>query len=234
MKLLLSSLIGLTALTSLSNAATTTVGFQISTNPGSFATNFSNSGATGGTTGMYWGIVIDVNGDGFGSATASTDDKPSYIGGFSINDSQTETTLFTSAGTSDDKLFVSSSLTLDSTGATESGGASGSHGTMFSMLGVTIDTTYSGKNFGLIWFDSNDVASTGPIEIGDHYGFLTSVTLAGDFVVPAAAATENFSNNFTGIDPTRAADHTFDAVPEPSSVTLLGLGSVALLLRRRR
>ena len=65
----------------------------------------------------------------------------------------------------------------------------------------------------------------------DLYLFDITGLVAGDEIVISAANSNLLGNNFNAAT---IGGVTFDVVPEPSSTALLGLGGLALLLRRRK
>ena len=193
--------------------ATQSLTFSDSFGPNPIAYGFANNGEASGTNDLIWGIVVDTGGNGFTSMYASD---------FTLNTAG----IATSFSNSDDTLFSLANLTSDTTGF---GGGTGS---VLNMLNVDIADNQLGRQFGIIWFDSNDVSGAGSIDTGDNYGFFTHAS----FTIAATQgdSLDYFSPAFDTPE-IRTADLAFvDNIPEPSSVSLLGLGSVALLLRRRR
>ena len=158
-----------------------------------------------------WGLIVDG-----GDNTFNFDDYTA----FSYTTDGTATSL--EGGATDDVLYTE----LTNLTSTTPGGS----GTITTFSSLTINEAVGAK-FALIWFDSVNDASgftAGTAVAGDYYGTIES----NEFVVPAdnqAIIYTGFSNSIQD-----KASYTFDTIPEPSSITLLGLGSVALLLRRRR
>ena len=157
------------------------------------------------TSGLYWGIVVDTAGNGLSST---------YEGEF----------IFTADGVAsplnntDDTLFIALTQTVTSPFLP-------SDGLMDSMPSIEVGSTV-GNAFSLIWFDAT-VTSPGTVSSGTHYGIFTDASM-----IIEAGAPASYENLFDSSP--MAASQTFASVPEPSSTALLGLGSVALLLRRRR
>jgi hypothetical protein len=184
-----------------------------------------NNTATGsGVNGIYWGIVVDVDGNGFSGDGALANKV--YEGGFSFDLSQNHTEL----NNTDDVIFMASTTTNTSFGVsgTMTGIAS------IELLNLTVNSipnvNLTNKNFGLIWFDNSagQVQAPGLVQNGTFYGFAagsSTMNTGGD------GDTTNFSSRFSG---STAMTANLQLIPEPSSTALLGLGSVALLLRRRR
>jgi len=81
----------------------------------------------------------------------------------------------------------------------------------------------AGDHFAFIWFDG--VSSTGAVAVNSVYG----IVRASDWVLPSSGTT-----SASDVTATQIAGLTVNPVPEPSSVALLGLGSLALLARRRK
>ncbi|PQJ30188.1 PEP-CTERM sorting domain-containing protein [Rubritalea profundi] len=116
-----------------------------------------------------------------------------------------------------------------------------------SVSGIAYDDGLgAGDNLAFIWLPG--LTSTGDsITGGQSFGLITGLTGAqngsgtDDFIIPGSPSDtvtfSFFSTNIGGglvpiVDFT--ADLNIAAIPEPTSIALLGLGSVALLLRRRR
>ncbi len=212
----------------LSNAAST---FQFS-NTANFATNWLNG--SGGISTMVWGMVIDANGNGF----SATDLTPySSFGNISAN--ANGIVLSTTAGTSDDVLYISSNLMNLTTNTTDSGTVGLNRVTNMTNLvygnGVT-----AGDRYRLIWFD---VTSFGGASQGVKYGMFelpsASITVSAGNSIPgntigADPGTYNYGAAFAGADAPKSMSMTIGVpVPEASTSLLGAIGALALLRRRR-
>lgn len=186
---------------------------------GGIADNLANAAGVA-TNGMRWGIVVDTTGNGF--SNAATDYNP-YAGGV------TTAGFFGAAGSLTDDYYIPGALTVD--GSTlypfgDFGGSTPGNGSIVDDIAVNYTNGISANDkFALIWFSSNTAGE------GDKYGFFTDVS----FVLPAdTGASVSYGLPFQGPDPLRVASSTFQSVPEPSRLMLLGLGFFGLFFRRRR
>lgn len=177
------------------------------------------SGFTGaGKDGMMWGIIVDTTGNGFAANGAAYNDYANLaVAGF-----------FSSGGTLTDDYYIPGALTVN--GALfypgGDGGVDPGHGAIVDDITVNYTSGISqGDKFALVWFDTNSGAT------GAHYGFFAD----NSFILPAdTGATVGFTDPFIGADAPRNASNTFQAVPEPSRILILGVGLMGFLLRRRR
>jgi len=181
--------------------------------------NISDGLSPGPVNGLTWGIVIDSEGDGFGTSPGITNppdppNDPGYLAevGLTVSDGE-----FFSA---DDVFFYGGETTFFI-------GNEAGNGAILRTPSLDLDL-YTGDPFAIIWFQS--LASDDTITIGDAYGIITH----DQFIVPPLGDVP-FQQHFSGTDPIRNPDFQFlDAVPEPS-VGLLWLVAISsALLRRRR
>lgn len=212
----------LTGFALLGSSALATITLQFTqASSGWIASNFANAAGTP-TNGMSWGVLIDTTGNGFSINSYSA---------FTVT-----TDGFLSAGgtLTDDYYFHSPNPTVDTSGATESGGTvTGAPGSVTILASVPFAGTTGitqGDSFGLIWFSTNSAAT------GAKYGFLTRPTPQGSapaFQIPSDGSTTNYSEQFSGVDPIRSATNTIAAVPEPAVSFLAGTGLLFFATRRR-
>lgn len=88
----------------------------------------------------------------------------------------------------------------------------------------------------------NGYGNTNPANPGSFDGFDSFGTVVGTFTADATSqeiqlrSNQQDGNNGDDVDPGLGGYilHEFDATPEPSSTALLGLGGLALILRRRK
>jgi hypothetical protein len=214
-RLLLSSV----AISGVVSSASATVTLQMSlTGTGNIASNFANA-AGAVTDGMNWGIVVDTG------STAGVFSQGSYTP-FDIS---TAGFLSTASGVTDDYYVPASATTTDSSTFSEVGGTPGGHGTITQInnapyggsTGISVN-----QKFGLIWFSTNTA-----LTVGNKYGFFTDSTLT----IPSdGGVAADRSAAFAGVDPTRFADLSIVAVPEPSMLGLMCVGVLGLGFRRLR
>lgn len=180
------------------------------------------------TNGMIWGVIIDSSNNGITRRDVGSYDSFSLTAGASFAlgylGSATDDILVTSS-----QSTVDTSLSLEGPGYTISGGTGG----IFNLSITYSGTITTGDTFYLVWFD----------------GLLGGVLSDASFVLPAdTGATLDVSSPFAGVDPIRNASNSYSgtsgtptglfgiqiaAVPEPSTVFLAALGSLAFLRRRR-
>jgi len=108
----------------------------------------------------------------------------------------------------------------------------------------TFDVTYTSGGLGpsSTLIDNIDVGGVAPGDVGDFTDFdYTLSSLLSDIVLDDGESAVFTFNNFVNRTGTSSSAATMDnfliqgtAVPEPSSVALVGLAGAALLLRRRR
>ena len=189
-----------------SSQAAVTITFNAAFAGGVSSNLANNAGVV--SNGMFYGIIVDGNGNGIGSTYDAID--PILGGSFALTVGGLAT---------DDFLFFASDLTADTTALLEgdfttTGGSGSVSGVAFNFSGAA----GAGDSYSLVWFDPNGV----------NAGALSNAA----FVVPADGNVVTHDSPFVGVDPIRAANNiTF--VPEPS-VALLGLFGAIGFLRRRR
>lgn len=195
---------------------------------GGRATGFANTDGTFNSS--HYGIVIDTNGNGFSSSGTLYD-------GFDI-DATRATGLYLSVGgvATDDYFFASWDPTLnaglgDYRTTVFSPGGAGGNGTITSVSDIPFNTLgiTSSDPFGLLW---TSTTTSNSAVTNSKYGFLSG--LAGMTMPTGDGSWPYGTAVFTGSDPTRLASNTFQGVPEPSRLMLLGLGGFGLFIRRRR
>ena len=86
-----------------------------------------------------------------------------------------------------------------------------------------------GDDFSVFFFTSLGSTATS-LTAGDEFGAIRG----SDFVLPLADGNTGVVNAVFGDVFANATFGTVQAIPEPSSTALLGLGGLALLARRRR
>lgn len=168
------------------------------------------------TNGMSWGLLFDVNGDGF--ALGSYD-------GFNLTSNYLE---LTSGGAATGDVFIFAGSPGSTTVPTtiQFGPFTGS---VTTVSGVEYGgpnsspalSTAVGQNrqFGVIWFPENSAV------VGSSYGFARN----SDMIIPADGANFTTAQNISPLDP------TYTLVPEPSTyAALLGAVVLGFVAQRRR
>lgn len=214
-KILLRQLLTVT-LCAAAGSASAAISLEMSTLfGGNIASRFADASGVPTDT-MNWGIVVDTG------ATTGVFSIGSYLpfniatGGF----------LSTSAGVTDDYYYPASATTFNTSNNTESGGASGDHGTIGTITGVPYGNGTGialNKQFGLIWFSAHSASAP-----GNKYGFFTDPALT----IPSDGQDVVRSSPFVGDDPIRTADLTI--VPEPGTFGFVFIGVLGFGLRRVR
>ena len=161
------------------------------------------------TDGLYYGVVVDVDGDGF--------DVSSYT---SFNIGVNGQALSTSSGVSDDWFVYGGSLSATSNVFPIGSGAIGT------ISGVSYAGLSDGLEFGIIWFQTDAAAA------GNDYGFFTDTSVTPSMFIPVDAGASDAPSSVS----TKAMSFQIAAVPEPSTyAALAGLSALgAVVLRRRR
>ena len=130
-------------------------------------------GESGQTSGITWGVVFDVDGNGFNSG--------SYEDGWTIADGKQ---IAGSAGTHGDVFYLGDATTL----------AVGDSGGIITNASSVGGNSAGGLNFAIIWFNS-DLSSGDVVDAGtDVFGFLTDVS----FTAPGDGYIESYSVRGTG------------------------------------
>jgi MYXO-CTERM domain-containing protein len=187
------------------------------------------NGALGGLAGSdgnltsqrVWGILVDTNGNGFSLGN--------YAAGASLaaNAANVLSTYIEGVTTTtDDVLYISPNLMVNSVSTVDGGTVSG-QGRPTSFANVQTPNGSVGDQFYVVWFDQTTLG--GVTAIGDKYGAFRIPA----FTIPADGATVSFASNFVGAEPTQLANLSFTGVPEPSAAVLGALGALGLLRRRR-
>lgn len=177
------------------------------------ADNFAN-GAGVATDGLFYGIIVDTNANGF----SSTYTKPGTL------ELTTSYTLLSGLGASTGDVLIMCDFT------TYSGD---NPGTIYDIANITlgINGLASAQSFQVVWFDGNaigtlsDASFTLPNdgELKDY----PNPFVGTDPVRQAGLAYSGTSGTSTG------PGATFVAVPEPSAALLGVIGALGLLRRRR-
>jgi hypothetical protein len=220
------ALLLITAATAATSFASVSLQISLTTAGNGVLAGLQNS--SGSQAALRWGIVVDVNGDGFLGSSALTP----YDGGFTYT-ATTAIPLSSSSVLTDDVLYISSAAMASTTNAND--GAAGQFRPT-SISGIPFGgAVAAGKSFAVIWFD--ETALGGTAATGSFYGMVTTPTTADPaqaLVLPADGATVNYSKNFLGAESARPAGLQFGvAVPEPSAAILGAVGALGLLRRRR-
>lgn len=182
---------------------------------GNFSSNLKASdGITNIPIGTRYLIVVDTGGDGFGASTSG-----SIADGTGFNTGS-------AFGDVNDLIIQASTTTLAGRAAT-------------AVSNQPFDLApYVGRQFGLIWFEDL-VAGDSAVTNSDKYGF----TRDTGWIMPAVAGTYGFTTTPTGSDFRQMGGAGFlpggtnlvvGAVPEPSRMVLVALGSMGVVVRRRR
>lgn len=181
---------------------------------GGIVDNLGNAAGVA-TNGMRWGIIVDTSGNGFSSTYSA------YASGVA------SAGFFSSDGVATDDYYIPGTLTVNgSVFAGADNGTTPGDGSILDDLAVNyLNGVSQNDRFALIWFNDNTS------ETGSQYGFFTDAS----FILPSdTGATAGYTTPFAGTDPVRAASNTFQAVPEPNRLIVLGFGVFGLILRRRR
>lgn len=184
------------------------------------ASNFGNASDPGpsvATNGMSWGLVISTADASFeGSGVYDPIVNPTISQFLTKNNGAVVT---------DDWYHATGLSTVNST-ATGVNGDLGGAGSITSATNVPFGVNGIGQNdvFGIIWMATAPTASS-------YYGLLTNPA----FLIPADSGNVSYAGTvFNGPDPLKPANQQFAAVPEPSRMILIALGSIGLAARRRR
>jgi len=196
-----------------------------------YASNFLNgSGSSDGAAArMVWGVVVDVAGNGFGGASATS----AYRGGFNLASTpggvvMTTTTDGLDSVASDDVLFIAGSVMAQNSNANDGSAIGMNRLLSFSNLAYGTGGVAQGQSFAIIWFDA--LALTGTADTGLKYGVYEMTSLN---TLPADPGTYALSPAFTGADAPKAMEYAINVVPEPSAALLGAIGVLGLLRRRR-
>lgn len=203
----------------------TLLGFALISNSVLATTTFTiNQGglrdSIGGTAtnGMSWGLLFDVDGDGF--LLGSYD-------GFDISSNYFELTAG-GVGTGDVFIFAGDETSSTPPTTTQFGPNAG---TVTSVLNVQYDGPNSspslnsavGNSFGVIWFPSNTAIA------GSSYGFASNADMVNG--IPNDGSNFSTTDAIAPLDPS----YTTTPVPEPSAyAALLGVAAILYVNRRRR
>lgn len=177
------------------------------------ADNFANAAGTP-TDGLYYGILVDTNGNGF----SSTYTAPSPLALTTVY-----TMLSGTGAATGDVLITGDYLTYADTNS----------GTIYDIAGINLGVNglAAAQAFQVVWFDGNKMGS-----LAD-----ASFTLPPDgnvqdypnpFVGNDPIRTAGFAYSGTSGTPT-GTNAPLVVVPEPSAVLLGAIGALGLLRRRR-
>ena len=167
-------------------------------------TNFQDADGSLLSSGVLALLVLDTEGDGFGDVDTSSS--------FTIDS-------FLSDGNDRILNVVESTAGVPIAGIPDSIQAGG-------VSVELIDGVDAGDAFAVYWFPALSLSDTSA-GLGDSYGVTFD---SSTWILPATGITN--TNSVT--NPGAALFEVIEAVPEPSSTALLGLGGLALLARRRR
>lgn len=215
------------ALIALTGSALGSVTINFSSFDAQVAQNFANSGGVA-TDGMFYGIIVDGNGDGFSSSYAAVN--------LALSGQYLLTT--TSGGATGDVMILSGFLTGDTSGYVDIDGNAGGTGGLFDVADIPFGTGVGagiglGDAFRVVWFSPGNSESA---------GYLADAS----FTMPADGGLVDITAPFAGTDPIRSAGLGYTGtsgtptdlqgitfVPEPSSALLGAVGALGLLRRRR-
>jgi hypothetical protein len=94
---------------------------------------------------------------------------------------------------------------------------------------IVLDTTGGTDNWMATWY-----AKAGNVGTYSEVRGATLLTGTGDDITSVGFSTYNSGNNTVQFNSFSLSDNTVAAIPEPSSTALLGLGGLAIILRRRK
>lgn len=220
-----------------------TIGFSTASN---IAEGWANSSGSKNAT-MMWGIIVDVDGDGFDGFASAT--SVASDGGLLFTGGATYEPGFVRTGTSgtgalpngqalkvnnvttDDIIFLSSNLMA----------IVGSEGRMTQLSSFNYASGMAANDrYALVWFDYTSLGGAATLG-GDKYGAWTRLngtpTVTNSTILPADPGSYTTATgpagNF-GADNTMATKvASLTLVPEPSTALLGALGALGLLRRRR-
>lgn len=203
----------LACLASLTTYSSAALSFSLRFSVGNNAlTNIADENGTA-ATGLSWGILIAESGNDFSAPIAASP----------LGLSTADGSLFGSG-----IRFFNGGLTVNLPFGTDTG--SGVINTSGNIDASAFEPEIgTGDSFALIWFQNGFTSGTDNLEVGDNYGILTD----NNFLVPSDGSTLAPFTLFAGPDPVRSANLVVQAIPEPSSLMLLALGSGFLAFRRR-
>jgi hypothetical protein len=237
MKKLLSLTALLLSVNGIASAATIQVTMSFSSTT-SYLSNFANGAGTSvvpplvapalASNRMVWGLLIDVSGNGFSGAGATSPLR----GGFSLAANAnglvtTTTTNGSDSVASDDILVINSSVMAVNTTATPPDSSLTNMNRVLGFGSLNLTDSMQGKPMALIWFDTVTIGSTA--SNGMKYGVFNL-----GLNTPTVAGNPSFASNFSGADSLKTMDFTLGTpIPETSTSLLGAIGALALLRRRR-